>query len=175
MARVNVVNVSAGVTDAELRRDLQQHEMQLGEQARQEAEFEALRFRSLCEREASESNAAARNAAEATVHRLELSLLTLQALRPFFLKKVEKQRERWREIGWRSLPPELQNFLTTTFGERIQLYFSGTGPDYINLLTETKAIQVRANQEAESSSSTSTSQGLTAEQALVLLKKAREG
>ena len=106
---------------------------------------------------------------------LELSLLTLQALRPFFPKKVEKQRERWREIGWRPLPPELRNFLTTTFGERIQLYFSGTGPDYINLLTETKAVQVRANQEAESSSSTSTPQGLTAEQALVLLKKAREG
>ncbi|CAK9023360.1 Regulator of nonsense transcripts 1 homolog (ATP-dependent helicase UPF1) [Durusdinium trenchii] len=78
---------------------------------------------------------------------LELSLLTLQALRPFFPKKVEKQRERWREIGWRPLPPELRNFLTTTFGERIQLYFSGTGPDYINLLTETKAVQVRANQE----------------------------
>ena len=46
-ARLNVVNVNAGVTDAELRRELQQHEMQLGEQARQEAEFEALRFRNL--------------------------------------------------------------------------------------------------------------------------------
>ena len=51
MARFNVVNVNTGVPDAELRRELHQHEVQLGEQARQEAEFEALRFRSLCERE----------------------------------------------------------------------------------------------------------------------------
>lgn len=63
MARFNVVNVNAGVTDAELRRELQQHEIHLGEQARQEAEFEALRFRNLYEREASESIAAARDAA----------------------------------------------------------------------------------------------------------------
>ena len=51
MARFNVVNVNTGVPDAELRRELHQHEVQLSEQARQEAEFEALRCRSLCERE----------------------------------------------------------------------------------------------------------------------------
>ena len=62
MARFNVVNVNAGVTEVELRQELQQHAVQLGEQVRQE-----LRFRSLYEREASESIAAERNAAETTI------------------------------------------------------------------------------------------------------------
>ena len=51
MARLNVVNVHTGAVDAELRRELHQHEVQLSEQSRCEAEFEALRFRSLYERE----------------------------------------------------------------------------------------------------------------------------
>ena len=71
MTRLNVVNVNAGVVDAELRRELHQHEVQVGEPARQEAEFEALRFRSLYEREASESIAAAMVAAELAVQNVQ--------------------------------------------------------------------------------------------------------
>ena len=48
MTRSNVVNVNTTTVDEELRRELQQHEFQLSEQARMEAELEALRFRQLC-------------------------------------------------------------------------------------------------------------------------------
>ena len=64
MTRLNVVNLNASPNDEELRRELQQHEFLLSEQARREAEIEALRFRSIYEREASESIAATKAAAE---------------------------------------------------------------------------------------------------------------
>ena len=64
MTRLNVVNLNATPNDEELRRELQQHEFLLSEQARREAEIEALRFRSIYEREASESIAATKAAAE---------------------------------------------------------------------------------------------------------------
>ena len=67
MTRLNVVNLNATSGDEELRRELQQHELLLSEQARREAELEALRFRQIYEREASESIAATKVAAEQAV------------------------------------------------------------------------------------------------------------
>ena len=67
MTRFNVVNLNAPTGDEELRRELQQHEFLLSEQARREAELEALRFRQIYEREASESIAATKVAAEQAV------------------------------------------------------------------------------------------------------------
>ena len=71
MTRFNVVNLNATSGDEELRRELQQHELLLNEQARREAEFEALRFRHIYEREASESIAATKAAAEQAMLNLQ--------------------------------------------------------------------------------------------------------
>ena len=67
MTRFNVVNLNTSTGDEELRRELQQHEFLLSEQARREAELEALRFRQIYEKKASESIAATKVAAEQAV------------------------------------------------------------------------------------------------------------
>ena len=71
MTRFNVANLNATSGDEELRRELQQHELLLSEQARREAELEALRFRHIYEREASESIAATKAAAEQAMLNLQ--------------------------------------------------------------------------------------------------------
>ena len=70
MTRFNVVNVNTSTVDEELRRELQ-HEFLLSEQARREAELEALRFRQIYEREASESIAATKVAAELAMQNVQ--------------------------------------------------------------------------------------------------------
>ena len=70
MTRFNVVNVNTSTVDEELRRELQ-HEFLLSEQARREAELEALRFRQIYEREASESIAAKKVAAELAMQNVQ--------------------------------------------------------------------------------------------------------
>ena len=71
MTRFNVVNVNTLTVDEERRRELQQHDFLLSEQARREAELEALRFRQIYEREASESILATKAAAELAIQNVQ--------------------------------------------------------------------------------------------------------
>ena len=97
MTRFNVVNVHTASVDEALRRELHQHEFQLSEQARREAELEALRFR-LYEREASVSIAATKVAAELAVQNVQqlaqqndnVAIRRLQAT-------LEEQREHFQQ------------------------------------------------------------------------------
>ena len=102
MTRFNVVNVNTLTVDEERRRELQQHDFLLSEQARREAELEALRFRQIYEREASESILATKAAAELAIQNVQQRAQQQEQSFSKWLNSKTTLRSNGCKVRWKS-------------------------------------------------------------------------